>query len=364
MIRSLLICFLSFFLFPVVAQETGTVRIGLLIQDKGSLAAQQGAELAVRRANEKGGIFGRPVELVVRSMEGPWGTGSKQAVDLIFKENVWALLGSHDGRNAHLVEQAATRSIVVFVSAWSSDPTLSQAYVPWFFNCVPNDDQQAETLVGEIYTSRKLSRVATIVDDTYESNQALKGFLKKLSLAGKNSPSQFLFGDYAAKSEGLAGEIRKTGAECLVLFCRPSNSLNIIRLIRQENLNLPVFGSQLILDENELTGQEIREFDNILRIPSGTWSTSASMAFRQEYQKRYGKMPGLVASYAFDGMNLLIDAARDAGSPDREKIQHYLANHTFEGVSGTFQFDNLGCRVEKRNVMPVQNGFPVANGSD
>ena len=46
-------------------------------------------------------------------------------------------MGSHDGRNAHLVEQVATKSQVVFLSAWASDPTLSQAFVPWFFSCVP-----------------------------------------------------------------------------------------------------------------------------------------------------------------------------------------------------------------------------------
>jgi len=65
-----------------------------------------------------------------------------------------ALFGSHDSRNAHLVEQAATKSQVVFVSAWSGDPTLSQAFVPWFFNCVPNDYQQVASLIEEIYYKR------------------------------------------------------------------------------------------------------------------------------------------------------------------------------------------------------------------
>jgi branched-chain amino acid transport system substrate-binding protein len=139
--------------YPAVSQihdsQAGNIKIGLLIPDNGSIAAVQGAELAIREANENGGLNGRHFQLIIRSMEGPWGTGSKEAVNLIFEEKVWALLGSHDGRNAHTVEQAATRSIVVFVSAWTSDPTLSQAFVPWFFNCVPNDNQQAASLTKE-----------------------------------------------------------------------------------------------------------------------------------------------------------------------------------------------------------------------
>lgn len=81
-----------------------TVKIGLLIHDNKSVAAKHGAEMAVRKANEKGGFNGRPFQLVVHSMEGPWGTGSKEAVNLIFEEKVWAIMGSHDGRNADLVQ--------------------------------------------------------------------------------------------------------------------------------------------------------------------------------------------------------------------------------------------------------------------
>lgn len=103
-----------------------TVKIGLLIPDNQSVAAKNGADLAVRKANNMGGINGNPVRLIIRSMEGPWGTGSKQTISLIFDENIAAILGSHDGRNAHLAEQASAKTGVVFLSAWTGDPTLSR----------------------------------------------------------------------------------------------------------------------------------------------------------------------------------------------------------------------------------------------
>ena len=138
-------------------EETGdTVKIGLLIPDSKSLASKYGAELAVRKANISGGLNGHPVRLIVRSMEGHWGTGSKQAVTMIFDENVVAILGSHDGRNAHLVEQVSAKSRVVFLSAWSGDPTLSQAFVPWFFNCVYNDLQLPMLLLKRFMTEENM----------------------------------------------------------------------------------------------------------------------------------------------------------------------------------------------------------------
>ncbi len=176
------------------------IKIGLLIQDSSYISVVQGAELAVRNANSKGGLNGRRFLIVVRSMEGPWGTGSKQAVDLIFEEKVWALLGAHDGRNAHLVEQAATKSQVVFVSAWSGDPTLSQAFVPWFFNCVPNDRQQAGSLIEEIYNRRKIIQVAVVYGNDYDSKTALDNFLKQAKMSGKPEPVLFCIDDFDLKT--------------------------------------------------------------------------------------------------------------------------------------------------------------------
>ena len=128
-----------------------TIKIGLLIPGIQFFAARNAAEMAVKEANMQGGCKGIPFSLTVHTMEGPWGTGSKEAVNLIFDDDVWAILGSHDGRNAHLVEQVTAKTKVVFVSAWAGDPTLSQAFVPWYFSCVPNNIQQAKILIEEIY---------------------------------------------------------------------------------------------------------------------------------------------------------------------------------------------------------------------
>ena len=67
-----------------IPKETDkTIKIGLLIQDSKYTQARNGAEIAIRKANEKGGIKGRSFQLITRSMEGFWGTGSKEAVNLI-----------------------------------------------------------------------------------------------------------------------------------------------------------------------------------------------------------------------------------------------------------------------------------------
>lgn len=336
-----------------------TIKIGLLIPDDKCLAAVQGAELAIRKANEAGGLNGRHFQLVVRSMEGPWGTGSKQAVNLIFEEKVWALLGSHDGRNAHLVEQASTRSIVVFVSAWSGDPTLSQAFVPWFFNCVPNDNQQAASLIEEIYNKRKFNKIAVVSDNDYDSKMTLDCFLKSLKKSGNPDPVKFNYDNYGLNLNVLPDDIKKADADCVVLLCPPQASIKITEQIRQKKINLPLFGSIMLLNENELSPQELKVYDNMLSIPSGDWSVPENLAFRQKFQKAYDRIPGAVASYSYDGMNILIEAIRNAGSNDREMIQKSLENIHYNGVTGSIQFDDKGNRLGNFELMRTKDGVPA-----
>lgn len=339
--------------------STGTIKIGLLVPDSKSVASVRGAGMAVSRANESGGLNSRQFQMVVRTMEGPWGTGSKQAVDLIFNEQVWALLGSHDGRNAHLAEQAATKSTVVFVSAWSGDPTLSQAFVPWFFNCVPNDLQQSAAITGEIFTNRKFTRVAVIHGNDYDSKISLDNFLRSLNQSDKHAPVQFRLDDYHDRLNILFDELLHYDPQCIVILCPPPSSLVLAKELRQRKIDIPVYGSLTILNEDLLSPGDFQYFNDFLSVPSDDRAGSENNDFRMQFQKTYGEEPGMVASYSFDGMNVLIEAIRRAGSPNREKIQKSLENIQHHGVTGVIEFDESGNRRGNLKIMGTKNGVPL-----
>jgi branched-chain amino acid transport system substrate-binding protein len=335
-----------------------TVKIGLLIPDNNSLAARHGAEMAIRKANEKGGFNGKPFQLVVRSMEGPWGTGSKEAVNLIFEENVCAIMGSHDGRNAHLIEQAATKARIVFLSAWAGDPTLSQAFVPWYFSCVPNDLQQADAFIEEIYNKRKLTKIAAVSDNGYDSKLAMESFVKKVKSAGKADPLQLFYDTTNQNFNVLVDQINKADVRGIILFGKPSASLRLIQQFRQRKINQPVFGSLSLLDEDKFSNQDLKYYENVVLVSSGNWLGSNGLAFREEFHRTYGEMPGAVAAYAFDGMNLIIQAIKNAGT-DRDKIQKSLKETNYNGVTGIIRFDDKGNRAGTPGLTEIKNGIPV-----
>jgi len=340
------------------AIQENKIKIGLLTTDNKSIEARQGAELAIIKANEQGGVKGLPIELINRSMEGPWGTGSKQAVNLIFDDNVWAIMGSHDGRNAHLVEQVTTKARVVFLSAWASDPTLSQAFVPWFFSCVPNDLQQASSLIDEIYGKRKLTEIVLVADTGYDSKFALNSFLKMAKLAGKPDPLQFFYNNSSIDFAGLIDQINKAGVKGIVLLGQPAASLRIIEQIRNIKTDKQIFGSLSVLGERDLTDQSLKNYEGVALISPGDLFLSNGSVFSKEYKKMYGRFPGAAAAFSFDVTNLLIEAIRSA-YPDREKVQKSLALIHYQGVTGLIQFDEKGNRIGTPGLIEIKNGVPI-----
>ena len=342
-----------------IHQEPGkTVNIGLLVQDNKSTAARHGAEMAVRKANEEGGFNGIPFKLVDLSMEGPWGTGSKQAVNLIFDENVVAILGSCDGRNAHLVEQVSAKARVIFISAWSGDPTLAQAFVPWYFSCVPNDVQLADALTREICIKEKINKIAVVSDNDFESKLAFNSFLKKSKISGSPDPKQFLYDDTNQDFNVLTDHLIKADINGIIFFGNPASSLMIVKQIQQRKINIPVFGSLSVMGEREFEESEWKTFENAVLITSGQWFNSNGLNFSTEFQKTWGYKPGPVAAYAYDGMNLIINAVKYAGA-SREQIQKYLKKVKYYGVTGTIQFDDRGNRIGEVELMRIKNGIPV-----
>jgi branched-chain amino acid transport system substrate-binding protein len=342
-----------------IKEDGDTVKIGLLIPDNKSLAAKNGAELAVREANLKGGVKGVPVRLIVQSMEGPWGTGSNQAVSLIFDENVVAILGSHDGRNAHLVEQVAAKSRVVFLSAWSGDPTLSQAFVPWFYNCVYNDLQISEALFREIYDKGKYLNIAVITDNNYDSGSALKNFLKRVASEGNPEPLNISYCDTSQDFKSITKKLKSAEINCVVLFVCPPASLKIAQQLCMDYINMPVYGSLCLLNEDKITVEDLKNYGNVKIVSSDILSGEIGLSFREDYKNRYGRLPCAVAAYAYDAMNVLIEAIRKGGT-EREKMQSSLSEIKHVGVTGIIQFDARGNRKGTPGFVEIKNGIPVS----
>ncbi len=325
------------------------IKIGLLIQNSSSVEAQNGAELALDEVNSNGGFNGKKFELVIKNMEGPWGTGSKQAVDMIFKDEVLAIVGSHDGRNAHLVEQATTKSNVCFVSAWSGDPTLSQAFTPWFFNCVPNHNQQAEMLAMEIRKNR-YGNLTLVTDNNYDARSAFRSFVNSILKEGSVKPMTIVLenSDYDVKE--ICSMITGRNTDCLVLFTEPVKAEKIICGLKEINFSTRIYGSLDLLGESSPLYDYPEALEDLLLVTSGKWYLHEKSEFAVKFFSRFNIWPTAAAAYSFDAMKVVLQAVIKARGI-RDAVMEALMSSDYSGATGTIKFDEKGNRISTNGLM-------------
>lgn len=343
---------------PAPQLESGrneSVKLGLLIPGEGGadgLAALRGAELAIAQANARGGLEGRPFELIVRTQDGPWGSASKKIVSLVFDEGVRAILGSLDGRAAHLAEQVATKGRVALVSPWAFDPSLTRINIPWFFRCAPDDRQQAVVLADEVFRGKRLRRVAALAEATYDAGVAADAFCRTAVDAGYPRPLRLGFA-----AADVAKRLEDADIEAVVLFGRPLPAAALVRALRENGSGQALFGA-LSLAHDDFLAAAGRHAEGAVLIAPEHWCDPGARRFCREYRQAHGSWPSAVAAYAFDGMSFILEAIGRAG-PDRERIREYLATSAYpDGVTGPVRFDAHGNRLGPLSLVEIRGERP------
>jgi branched-chain amino acid transport system substrate-binding protein len=144
-----------------------------------------GAQMAIDEANAAGGYGGKPFHLITHndydnwqnsssSVTGVsrdsaiWGAASNDAVRMIYDDKVWAMFGSISSESTHIALRLALKAETPLVNSASTDPTIPETIIPWYFTDIQDDRVQGYTLARHIYTELGLKRVALLrVNDRY-----------------------------------------------------------------------------------------------------------------------------------------------------------------------------------------------------
>jgi branched-chain amino acid transport system substrate-binding protein len=81
-----------------------------------------------------------------------------------------------------------------------------------------------------------------------------------------------------------------------------------------------------------------------------------SQKFVTEYKKRFGSEPSSLAAQAFDSIGILLEAIKQTGSLDREKVRDAVNNINYKGISGQTQFDAIGDASKQFTKVVIKGG--------
>jgi branched-chain amino acid transport system substrate-binding protein len=307
----------------------------------------RGVSLAVDQANASGGIDGRPLRLVRRWADDPWGAGSKEVIRMVFDDQVWALIGGPDGGTTHIAQQVATKAHLPLIASVSSDPSLTHTRVPWIFRLPPDDRAQAEELVVEGLGSRDLKRVGVVVSADHDGRIFAEEMKAAMERAKVSQIFEFVVEPDLPDPGSLADRVRSFAPDGVVMRLQPDAVRRLLAALQSVGVRCPVFlpwipGLRLVEFPPSYEGPVIEIAPFQLRQQCGPY-----LKLVRSSARRYGSKPTASIVYGFDAANLVIEALRrHAGG--RVDLQHQLTELSgFWGASGTIRWDNGGGNTAK-----------------
>ncbi len=324
-------------------KEVEEVRIGFFAPIADSplgLSMWQGATLAIKEANDRGGYRGKPFRLVHRWAADPWGAGANKVVRLLYDDRVCALIGSIDGDSTHLAEQIVTKARATLVSPIATDPTLNYIRIPWMFRLAPDDERQANRIAEKI-DSMKAKRVILLHSTRHDDRIGAEEMVEALLKRQRPPIRKYVFDSPLLEPETIAGRIQSASPDAIILWCGPEDAQKILVHPDSGHIQYPILGP-LSLNVPRFRSSVAKMHHDVHLITVREDSTSAASKFKKVFEREYGKPADYAAAYAFDAVGLIVKAVQSVGVNRADIRDAIAASSGYEGVTGGIEWDNGG----------------------
>jgi len=319
---------------PFIIQARGEtpVKIGMVNPITGSLSALaasevEGAKYTVDDINKKGGILGRPVELLVEDSANDTGTGVQKTRKLIERDSVDAILGDVNSGIAYaMMAVTAEKNILHVVPGGHTDP-ITGTDCKWnTFRVCNTTSMDTAAITGELV--KRFGKKFFFITPDYAYGRTLQeGFVRQLKALGGEFQGDML---PIATSDFSATLIKAKAYKADVILNNMGGTaqINCMKQIVQ-------FG----MAKEAALGGALFEVESVRSVPreaqAGWWcmewwwqqpNVPQVAPFVESFRKATGKTPTARHWFAYVSVHAVRLAAEAAKSLDGLKMAHALSD--------------------------------------
>ena len=355
-------------LVPIVnAQQP--LRIGASLSQTGPYAAAgqnevRGYRLCAKHANEKGGVLGRRIDLIVEDDQSKAPTAVAIYEKLITQGKVDAILGPYNSSIVEAVADVAEKHRMPMVAASGSVTSIYKKGRRFVFMVNSPSEVYLEGFI-DMAAKRGLKTVALIHEDTLFPKAAAQGALE---LAKKRGLSVVLVEALPKGTTDFSAILTKVRvANPDVLAAAVEDAVAITRQLRELNVNpkmfavtvgvdLPQFYQLLGRGAEFVYGPSQWEAELVTLRAGGLIPIARQYPGAREFVESHRKeFPGAEISYhsanGYGGCQVLMEAIRRAGSLDSEKVRDAILKLDLNTVFGAFKVDPDGFQIAHKMVI-------------
>jgi len=332
------------------------IRLGAAVAETGRLSTpgeevSRGYRLAVEMLNEKGGIGGRKVQLVIRDDGSDADASVRLYQEMIASDSITAFLGPYSsGITEPVIGVTEAAGIPLVASAAAAPVIWANRGRQWSVQVTNPAPTYLEGSV-ELAAQSGARTVALVWEDTAFPTAVAQGIRDAAQTRGLDIVMEQAYALGSADHEALAAMARDAGADLFIGGGYSEDAIAFARAVAAVEFR-PLLTS-LLLASGETFINEVGAVGRCV-ISNAAWDPTirtegyiaTNEMFVRRYEAAYNRMPDYQAAAGFGAVELLAEGINRAATPtgeiDRASIRDFLFATSKLTVLGPFGVYPLG----------------------
>jgi branched-chain amino acid transport system substrate-binding protein len=307
------------------------------------VAGRDGALMAVDEQNQRGGVAGRPLTLVIKDDKQDPETARRVVGELI-DEDVVAIVG-HMTSSMSVQTQALINEAGVVMLSPTTKTDLLSGQDDHFLRVTPQLSVNAAKLAEYVVKQRGLKHFAVVYD---KNNSAFtETWLTTFSHNLQTYSAEVVVAiPFAANNDlsflEISRKMLENNPDGLLILANAMDSALVAQQIRKLGSDLPLFTSEWSFTSDVINfGGSAVEGTTSFHTFDAKSEDPHYLAFAQVFQQRYGYPPSFATVLAYDATSFLI-AGLDK-NPRKEGLKKQLLSiEKFHGLQSDFHLNRHG----------------------
>ncbi|RAI43510.1 ABC transporter substrate-binding protein [Rhodoplanes roseus] len=364
---------LTFALSTIAAPARADVKIGAVVSATG-LAEYLGApekrtlELWVEAINAAGGLNGEKIDLILHDDGGEPETARSLAQRLVDQDKVAAVIGGTTTATTLAMIPVFEAAQVPFVSL-AGAVQIVEPVRKWVFKTPHTDRMACEKIFADL-KRRKLTTIAIVSGTDAFGRSMREQCVKAAPAAGITVALEETYGpadtDVTAQ---LTAVKRKSGLQAVVVAGHGQGPAIVTRSYRQLGITLPLYQSHGVASKQFIAlagpaAEGVRLPAAALLVADKLGDGDPQKAVVQDYartwQQKTGQPVSAFGGHAFDGLMLVVEAAKRAGSTEpaklRDELERTRGHVGTGGVVTMSPSDHTGLDLSALRLLEIRKG--------
>ncbi|MCE5285282.1 MAG: ABC transporter substrate-binding protein [Pelosinus sp.] len=351
-------------------QSSNEIKLGANLEMTGSNAtfgqsATNGAKLAIKQVNAKGGVLGKQLSLVVADNKSEAAEAANAMQKLITQDKALAIIAPIASSSVIAGAQVNMDNKVLAISPTASNPNVTVDPTTgkvrdFLFRAAFIDPFQGSVMANFATKSLNGKTAAIYIDNSSDYAKGLGKFFKETF--EKNGGQVAIEEAYLAKDTDFKATLTKIKAANPDVLFVPGYYQEvgmIVKQAREMGLMMPILGGDGWDSAKlpEIAGAQALNNTFFANHYSPDDNSPAIKTFVEAYKQEYGQTPDAFAALSYDATMMVIEAIKRANSEDTVKIKDELAKtKDYAAVSGTITLNEMHDAVKSAVIIEMKDG--------